>query len=164
MLRYIGTIFLLTVTYTFALASSDPWDILFGIILSVALVALFGPFLRGDAAPKPPLQLRRLLAFIPFAGAVIRDIFIGTWTVLRIVLHPQPRNRPGIIAVPLGDRTRGGVAISALAVSLSPGSSLIAIDWDKRLMLLHLLDATDPDAVRAELQQFYERHQRAVFP
>ena len=164
MLRYIGTIALLTVTYTFALASSDPWDILFGLLLSVALVALFGPFLRGDAAAKAPLQPKRLIAFFPFAGAVLRDIIIGTWTVLRIVLHPRPRNRPGIISVPLGDRTRGGVAISALAMSLSPGSSLIAIDWDKRIMLLHLLDATDPDAARAELQRFYDRYQRAVFP
>jgi len=66
--------------------------------------------------------------------------------------------------VPLGERTLGGVAVSALAVSLSPGSSLIAIDWEQRIMLLHLLDAADPDAARAELQQFYDRYQRAVFP
>jgi multisubunit Na+/H+ antiporter MnhE subunit len=164
MLRYIGTIFLLTVTYTFALASGDPWDILFGIILAIALVALFGPFLRGNSAAKSPLQPKRLIAFVPFAWAVLRDIIIGTWTVLRIVLHPRPRNRPGIIAVPLGDRTPGGVAISALAMSLSPGSSLIVIDWDKRIMLLHLLDVADPEAARAELQQFYDRYQRAVFP
>lgn len=164
MLRYVGTVVLLTTTYTFALASSDPWDILFGLLLSVALLALFGPFLRGDAAAKAPLQPRRLLAFIPFVGAVLRDIFVGTWTVLRIVLPPRPHNRPGIIVVPLGERTPGGVAVSALAVSLSPGSSLIAIDWEQRIMLLHLLDAADPDAARAELQQFYDRYQRAVFP
>jgi len=164
MLRYVGTVILLTATYTFALASGDPWDILFGVLLSVALLALFGPFLRGDAAAKGSLQPRRLLAFIPFAGIVLRDIFVGTWTVLRIVLHPRPRNRPGIIAIPLGERTPGGVAVSALAMSLSPGSSLIAIDWDKRIMLLHMLDATDPEAARAELQRFYDRYQRAVFP
>ncbi len=164
MLRYVGTILLLTVTYIFALASSDPWDILFGVLLSVALLTIFGPFLRGDTATKASLQPRRLLAFIPFAGAVLRDIFVGTWTVLRIVLHPRPHNRPGIIAMPLGERTPGGVAVSALAMSLSPGSSLIAIDWDKRIMLLHMLDAADPEAARAELQRFYDRYQRAVFP
>ncbi|HEY8599183.1 MAG TPA: Na+/H+ antiporter subunit E [Thermomicrobiales bacterium] len=163
MLRYVGEVILLTTTYTFALASGAPWDILFGALLSVALLALFGPFLRGGTA-KGPLQPKRLLAFFPFAGAVLRDIIIGTWTVLRIVLHPRPQNRPGIITVPIGERTRGGVAISALAMSLSPGSSLIAIDWERRIMLLHLLDATDPDAARTELQQFYDRYQRAVFP
>lgn len=162
--RSIGTVILLTATYTFALASGDPWDILFGLVLSIALLALFRSFLRGDTAAKAPLQPKRIVAFIPFAGAVIRDIIIGTWTVARVVLHPRPGNRPGIIAVPIGERTRVGVAVSALAVSLSPGSSLIAIDWTKRIILLHLLDATDPDAVRAELQQFYDRYQRAVFP
>jgi multicomponent Na+:H+ antiporter subunit E len=31
-------------------------------------------------------------------------------------------------------------------------------------MLLHVLDAADPDAVRRHHAAFYERHQRSVFP
>ncbi len=31
-------------------------------------------------------------------------------------------------------------------------------------MLMHVLDATDPDAVRARHDEFYDRYQRAVFP
>lgn len=164
MLRAIGTVLLLTMTYTFVLASSDPWDILFGVLLSVGLIVLFRVFLRDDVPAKAPLQPGRIIAFIPFALAIFRDIVIGTWIVVRIVLHPRPRNRPGFIVVPLGERTPVGVAISALAVSLSPGSSLITIDWEKQIMLLHLLDVPDPDATRAELQHFYDRYQRAVFP
>lgn len=164
MVRYLGAAFLLTMIYTGALASFDPWDLLFGATLAAVLIVLFRGFLYQDMADKPPVRPRRLLAFIPFIGAIFREIIVGTWTVLRIVLHPNPRNRPGIIAVPLGERTQAGVAISALAMSLSPGSSLIAIDWERRQMFLHLLDARDPDTARAARQQFYERYQRAVFP
>lgn len=164
MVRYLGAIVLLTLIYAAALASADPWDLAFGALLATALVALFRRFLHQDMTDTPPLRPRRLLAFLPFVGAILYDIIVGTWMVLRIVLHPRPRNRPGIIRVPLGERTRGGVAISALALSLSPGSSLITIDWERREMLLHLLDASDPDAARAALQRFYERYQRPVFP
>jgi multicomponent K+:H+ antiporter subunit E/multicomponent Na+:H+ antiporter subunit E len=146
------------------LASFDPWDLLFGLIIASGLIALFRGFLHQDMSDKPPVRPRRLLAFLPFFGAIIWEIITGTWTVTRIVLHPRPRNRPGIVAVPLGERTEAGVAISALAISISPGSSLIAIDWERRVMLLHLLDAKDPEEVRAALQHFYERYQRAVFP
>jgi len=164
MVRYAGAVILLTVIYAGALASADPWDLLFGAILATALIILFRRFLHQDMADKPPLRSGRLLAFIPFVAVIVRDIIIGTWTVLRIVLHPRPRNRPGIIVVPFGERTPGGVAVSGLAMSLSPGSSLITIDWERRAMLIHLLDMRDPDAARAELQHFYDRYQRAVFP
>lgn len=164
MVRYAGGAFLLTMIYAGALASFDPWDLCFGALLAIGLLVLFRGFLRQDMAAEPPLRPRRLLAFIPFSGALCREIVVGTWTVLRIVLHPRPRNRPGIIAVPHGERTRAGVVVSALATSLSPGSSLIAIDWERREMLVHLLDVPDPDAARAALQQFYERYQRAIFP
>jgi multisubunit Na+/H+ antiporter MnhE subunit len=164
MVRYAGAVILLTLIYAGALASADPWDLLFGATLATALIIIFRRFLHQDMASKPPLRPGRLLAFLPFVAVIIRDIVVGTWTVLRIVLRPRPRNRPGIIAVPLGERTDAGVAISAFAMTLSPGSSLIAIDWGRREMLIHLLDVRDPDAARAELQHFYDRYQRAVFP
>ena len=31
-------------------------------------------------------------------------------------------------------------------------------------MLFHVIDASDPDAVRAQLDRFYQRYQRRVFP
>jgi multisubunit Na+/H+ antiporter MnhE subunit len=31
-------------------------------------------------------------------------------------------------------------------------------------MLVHVLDASDPDAVRRHHDRFYERYQRMVFP
>jgi hypothetical protein len=29
---------------------------------------------------------------------------------------------------------------------------------------MHFIDASDPDAVRADLHRFYDRYQRRVFP
>jgi multisubunit Na+/H+ antiporter MnhE subunit len=31
-------------------------------------------------------------------------------------------------------------------------------------MLFHVIDASDPDAVRDHLDRFYQRYQRRVFP
>jgi multisubunit Na+/H+ antiporter MnhF subunit len=39
--------------------------------------------------------------------------------------------------------------VTALAASLSPGSVLVDIDWDRRDLLMHVIDASDPDGVRA---------------
>ncbi len=164
MVRYIGAVILLTLIYAGTLASADPWDFAFGALLAVGLLALFRQFLHQDLANSPPLRARRLIATIPLLWAVLREIVIGTWRVARIILAPRPTNLPGMLTLPFGDRSRGGVVISALMISLSPGSSLIVIDWERREMLLHLIHIRDPDHERAELQRFYEQYQRAVFP
>jgi multisubunit Na+/H+ antiporter MnhE subunit len=164
MIRYVASLATLTLIYAGALASFAPADLLFGALLACGLLLLFRPALPTPQPHAPARSLRRVLAFFPFMGAITRDIVVGTWTVARIVVTPRPTNRPGVIAVPLGERTRAGVFISALALSLSPGSTLIAIDWEHRVMLLHLLDAHDPERPRADLLRFYERYQRHVFP
>ena len=164
MSRALLAVVLLAATYAFALASADPLDLLFGAGLATALVALFRRFLAGEVAPGRPSLLRRMIAFVPFAGAVILDIITGTWAVILVVLGLRPLRRPGIVAVPLGARTPLGVAVSAMATTLSPGSYLIDVDWERRVMLLHMLDASDPAAVVAAHQRFYEWYQWRVFP
>ena len=41
---------------------------------------------------------------------------------------------------------------------------LVGVDEEKRVMLIHAIDAADPDAVRESQQEFYRRYQRRVFP
>jgi multisubunit Na+/H+ antiporter MnhE subunit len=56
------------------------------------------------------------------------------------------------------------VAVSALVTTLSPGSFLVDVDWTEGTMLIHVIEASDPDRVRADLETFYQRYQRRVFP
>ena len=164
MIRACCTVLLLTAIYAAALSSADPWDLLFGALLATGLYVVFRASLAGESALPLGVFLRRVAAFPPFAWAICVDIFVGTWMVMGTVLRLRPLDQPGIIVVPLGERSRLGVFVSALAVSLSPGSTLIEIDWQRRIMLLHLLDASDPNAAKAALERFYERYQRRVFP
>jgi multisubunit Na+/H+ antiporter MnhE subunit len=68
------------------------------------------------------------------------------------------------VLVPIGERSELGVAVTGLLVGLSPGSLLLDVDEGRRAMLFHVIDASDPDAVRAQIDGFYQRYQRRVFP
>ncbi len=154
----LGLIFVLT------LASTDPVDLALGVALGAALLGALGERLRlGHSGNLPPLA-GRLLWFPVFASAVVADVAQGTWDVALRVLHLRPVEQPGLIRVPIGARSERGVAVSALATTLSPGTVLIDVDWERRDLLLHVIDASEPDAVRARLQRFYDRYQRRVFP
>lgn len=164
MTRDVLTAVALVGVYLLMLASTDLWDLLAGAVVAVAVVWGFRRFLRHGGRRPLDAPLARAAAFLPFVAVVLRDIIAGTWHVARVVLHLRPLDRPGIVAVPFGSRTPRGVVVSAFVATLSPGEFLVDVDEERRVMLMHVLDARDPDAVRARLDAFYDRWQKAVFP
>jgi multisubunit Na+/H+ antiporter MnhE subunit len=92
------------------------------------------------------------------------DITCGTWLVFLFVSGIRKLEHPGIVLVPIGERTPTGVAVSALISTLSPGTVMMEIDFAQGVMLIHAIDASDPDQIRADHQEFYDRYQRHVFP
>lgn len=164
MTRYAATIAGLTVLYALALASFAPWDLLFGAILSAGLVFAARRFVFGDRPDEEVLLLRRVVAFVPFAAMVFWQVLEGTWEVALVTLHLRPLRRPGIVEVPIGEKTPAGVAVWAVVGGLTPGSYFVDVDRERGSVLIHILDASDPAAFRRQQEDFYERYQRKVFP
>ncbi len=164
MTRAAFSLVLLTLVYAFVLASFSPWDLAFGALLSgILLYAFRGYVFGGEPAPLPGL-LGRMLAFWPFVFVVFRDTIVGTWQVTQVTLHLKPIGKPGVVAVPIGERTPVGVAVSALVTTISPGAVLIDVDWGEGVMLIHAMDASDPGEIRRSHEYFYQRYQKKVFP
>lgn len=163
-MRYVVlTLVLLTLAYLLVLGSFKPWDVAMGIIISAALI--YGTRrLSFRERPVSPYLLSRFLHFWPFLVAEVWNIVTGTWNVALVTLHLRPLVSPGIVAVPIGERTPVGVAVSAQCTTLSPGTFLVDVDWERGVMLIHALDARDPDEVRRAHQEFYDRWQSKVFP
>lgn len=154
----------LALIYAMVLSSFALADLLTGFCLGVAILVGFRRFVWSDLPVRPRVALRRAVGFGPFALAVLWEVVVGTWTVAFIVLGARPLVQPGIVSVPIGARSPLGVAVTGLATTLSPGSLLVDVDWDAGVMLIHVIDASDPESVRANLQRFYDRYQRHVFP
>lgn len=162
MKRALLAVVLLTLTYALTLASFHPGDLLLGAVISGVLLFVFRETLYGDRE-KGGL-LARIVAFVPFAAVVVRDILVGTWEVSLITFGLRPLEHPGTVTVPIGERTPTGITVSALCTTLSPGAFLVDVDRERGVMLIHVIDASDPEAVREQHQQFYRRYQRRVFP
>jgi multisubunit Na+/H+ antiporter MnhE subunit len=155
-------VLILTGVYAMVLASFHPWDLFFGLVVSGALVYAFRSFVFGGQ-PDPLTGLAgRVAAFFPFVVAVVWDVLKGTWEVALITLHIKPLVEPGVVKLPVRERTPTGVAVLGLVTTLSPGAFLI--EANDEFMLIHVIDASDPDAFREDREYFYRRYQRKVFP
>lgn len=164
MSRFVLALIPLVLIYALVLASFDPWDL--GTGAAVGAVLLWGTrrVTFGESMSPVSGWLRRAFWFVPFAAAVVWDMTRGTWAVALVVLRIRPLSHPGLVALPFDERTTLGVAVWALTLTLSPGSFPVDFDWNKRIMLVHFLDASAPDAIREEQLRFYRRFQRRVFP
>jgi multicomponent Na+:H+ antiporter subunit E len=154
---------LLTGVYLLSLGSLDPLDAAEGLVLAAALsLALRGRLERPHGAG--PSLAGRLAAFPLLVGGELVEVLRGTWDVALRVLGLRPVECSGIVLIPIGERTELGVAVTGLLAGLSPGSMLVEVDPERQAMLFHVIDASDPDAVRDHLDRFYQRYQRRVFP
>jgi multicomponent Na+:H+ antiporter subunit E len=155
---------LLAAVYLLTLGSTHPLDLALGLVLAATLMVGLGGRLRPpQGRDRPPLGLR-VAASPPLVGAVLAEVARGTWDVGLRVLGLRPLEGPGIVLVPIGERSPQGVAVTGLLVGLSPGSMLLEVDEQRRMMLFHVIDARDPEAVRAQIDRLYQRWQRRVFP
>ena len=153
----------LAAVYLLALGSFHPFDLALGLFLAAGLSFGLRGRLERPQGEGPPLAARVVAAPLLLA-ALLAEVARGTWDVALRVLGLRPVEHPGIVAIPIGERSELGVAVTGLLAGLSPGSLLLDVDRDRQAMLFHVIDASDPDAVRAQLDRFYQRYQRRVFP
>lgn len=151
----------LTGIYLLVLTSVHPGDLLTGLAVAVPIVVAMQFAHRSRASGGP--TLRRLAAVPRLVWGTLADVVRGAWEVSGFCLR-RSRLRPGMVAVPIGRCSPGAAAAWGIRVGIAPDSVVVELDERKGQMILHVLDASDPDAVRAAQLASYERLQRRVFP
>lgn len=130
-------------------------NLLVGSVLTGALMHIF----RAQIAPRPlpPVGLSmHILLYSPvLLYYLFVDILKGTWQVVKVTLGIEPLRRPGIIKYPIPTKSPYGAGPVGYFITLSPGSFLVDIDWEENVLLVHVLDASDPDALRRDAEKYY---------
>lgn len=129
------------------------------IIVASGIVALLMYLFRAQITPKPRPSVGQSMHIIIYAPVLvyylILDILKSTWLVIRTSLGIDPLRRPGIIKYPIPENAPFGVGPVAYFITLSPGSFLVDVDWEENVILVHVLDASDPDSLRRDAEKYY---------
>lgn len=84
----------------------------------------------------------------------------GSWRVARFCLGAPAK--PGLVRIPRGDRTADNIALWGILTGEAPDE--VPVDVDDETLLVHVLDASDPGAVRERHRRAHERWQHKVVP
>jgi multisubunit Na+/H+ antiporter MnhE subunit len=154
-LRIVG----LTAIYLLVLTSVDLGDVLVGGVIAAVLAVG-----AGAAGPR-----RTAAGWRRWAAAVARtlavtawEVVLGTVRVVRFCL--SGRGTPGFVEIPRADRSRHAVALWGVLTGEAPDEYPVAVDDERHVLIVHLVDAGDPDAVRARHEAAREQHLRVVVP
>lgn len=169
--RLLAVIVLLAI-YLLTLGSLAWGDVLIGLVLAALMElgwrrrAERGGTIGSDDADssqRPPLH-RALLATPALVLAVLVEITRGTWEVAKYSLGIREVEHDGIVEIELEGISEEGVAAWAFISTISPGELVLDVDEERGVLVIHALDASDPEAIRRRHHDFYERYQRKVVP
>lgn len=137
--------------------SAAPGHIVLGLLLGWLIPLFTLRFWPEPVRIRRPWLLARLLA------VVLTDIVVANLAVARRILGNPARLSPAFIEVPLDLTSDLAVSLLANTICLTPGTVSARLSEDRRTLLVHALDAPDPDAVRALIKARYEAPLKEVF-
>ena len=149
----------LVAVYLLVLTSAMPGDVVIGTLLALPMAVA----LRAHRPRRPAARmLTALWAAGGLLGQTAAEMVRGSWRVARYCLGGK--GSPGLVEIPQGDRSLDAVATWGLLTGEAPDEIPVEVDERRRVLIVHLVDAGDPAAVRARHARTYERWQRQVVP
>jgi len=130
----------------------------FGVILGIII-----PRATANWWPDRPHRMKLGLMSL-YVLLVMWDIIVANMQVAWIVLtRPNSKLRPAWVVVPLDLRYPEAITVLAGTITLTPGTVSADLSSDGRALLVHALDAPDPDAIRDDIKTRYEARLKEIF-
>jgi multicomponent Na+:H+ antiporter subunit E len=153
-------VLLLTAVYLALTANLQLSNIILGLLLSFLILLLLRPATRAvnwRIWPSTSWAMLRYLLVLAY------DLIVSGIQVARIVLNPTLPIQQGIIAIPTNCESETAQALSAHAITLTPGEMVVEMS-DEGVMYTHVLDATHAQDNMAEAQQMREQMLQKIMP
>lgn len=150
----------LTAVYLALTGNPQLSNVIMGLIVGTAVILLLKP-------EKRPVRLGRLSPAL-WAGTryifiLFYDLVVSGIQVARIVLDPALPIKQGNIRIPTRCQSDLAQALSAHAITLTPGEMVVEMT-DKGVMYTHTLDATHAEENIAEAQQMRDELLNKIVP
>lgn len=147
-------------TLVWMLLANEPSlnSLVFGLLLGIVI-----PFITQPYWPDRP-KLRNWPMIVEYILVVLWDIVLANIAVARIILFKRDEDRqPNWISIPLELRAPEAITVLAGTITMTPGTVSCDLSAQGHYLLVHCLDAPDPDAVRDQIKSRYERRLKEIF-
>jgi multicomponent Na+:H+ antiporter subunit E len=152
MKQFLANIFLTAVWVTLTMKLS-PENVIFGFVVSFFVLW----FVQRNN--KKARYFKIIPRFISFMLLFIKEVIVGSVKIGIDIVTPKHFMNPGIIAVPLDAKTDLEITLLANSITLTPGTTSLAVSSDKTIIYVYnvYLDKHDKqksiDAIKNGLER-----------
>ena len=126
-------------------------NFVFGFLIGFGILWLMN---RNDGDRRYFYKVPRIISFIfYFAYEMIK----ANVQVAYDVMTPKYFMKPGIVRYPLNASTEWEINILSTMISLTPGTLILDISEDRKMMYIHVMYLNDPDKFIEDMQNGLER-------
>ncbi|MBB1074999.1 Na+/H+ antiporter subunit E [Rhodoferax sp. 4810] len=109
------------------------------------------------------VRIYRPASLLRFTGVFLWDVLVANMTVARLVLVGPKALNPLFVSVPLDLTNDLALSVLANTICLTPGTVSADLSADRRFLLVHALDCTDPDDLVRTIKLRFEAPLREIF-
>jgi multisubunit Na+/H+ antiporter MnhE subunit len=93
----------------------------------------------------------------------LKDVLASGWTTAVIILRGGKTVRSGFTRMSYGDLGDTAANLLGALITITPGTTTVDIDLERREFLLHLLDVERAEITRASIERDFLRPIRTLF-
>ncbi|WP_117237959.1 Na+/H+ antiporter subunit E [Thermus sediminis] len=129
-----------------------------GFLVGYVLIWLADPLLGSGR------YARQVFVVLGFLAFFVKELVLSSLRVARDVLSLDYERRvsPGIVAIPLDLKSNLAITLLANTISLTPGTLSLDVSEEDRVLYIHSMYVSSPEAVREEIKGELERRVREV--
>ncbi|WP_173931113.1 Na+/H+ antiporter subunit E [Chelativorans sp. Marseille-P2723] len=148
---------LLALTWALVTASFTVPNLLLGFLLGAGALYL----IRGQVGS--PGYFSRGKKIVALTLLFLYELVMSAVRVAIVVLSPRMQIKPGIFAYPLKVERDFEITLLANMITLTPGTLSVDVSEDRKMLYVHALDCSDPDQLRQDIAEGFERRIMEAF-
>lgn len=148
---------LLAIVWVAVTGSASFMNLVFGFLLAAVALGIVRSSYGGV------LYLGRVRRILALLLLFLCELAKSAWAVAMAVMSPKMDVKPGIFAFPLTVDSDFEITLLANLITLTPGTLSVDVSDDRKILYVHALDCSDPDAIRRSIAEGFERRIMEAF-
>ncbi|EDL63452.1 Na+/H+ antiporter subunit E [Bacillus sp. SG-1] len=143
--------FFLAFLWMFLQVSFTSTSFIIGYILGLIITFAFRRFFNSR------FYLWRVFAVISLLLLFLKELILSNISVLKTILKPRLDIKPGIFELPTELKTDWEITLLANLITLTPGTLVVDISYDNKILYIHTLDIPDVDEAVNDIKNTFEK-------
>lgn len=150
---------LLALVWAIALGPPTPLNLFIGFVVGYLTLGLAWRLGLNytDEPEKRTNYFGRVFQIVGFVLFFTRELIVANLRMAYYAVSPLSRLHPGVVSLDITGMSNLEITVLANLITLTPGTLSLDISEDRSQLMVHCMDASDPEKVKLDIREGFQR-------